>query len=195
MKNKASGILKQVISMVTNLVKAKTMGLKRKTNALRARIIIFSLLHKKILVSSITQKLHAFTESNPTTRLNNNEEEESDYYNYEEDQLDQSKAVVLHECNAMSHEHVPNYTQLEYYEDEDDKYPDLTHSLFDEEEIGGSVIEMVKNSKEDEGKEFVLEDEIDHVADLFIKKFHRQIKIQKQNSFKRYQEMLNRGIY
>lgn len=81
--------------------------------------------------------------------------------------------------------------------DQKDKYPDLRHSLFeddddDEYEMGrpGSVIELVKKSKEAQkggeiGEEFKLEDEIDEVADLFIKRFHHHMWIQKQNSFKR----------
>ncbi|KAL5733819.1 hypothetical protein ACOSP7_031680 [Xanthoceras sorbifolium] len=79
------------------------------------------------------------------------------------------------------------------------QYPDLTHSLFDEEEFkldddqGGSIIDIVRNSKE-EGEDFSLEEEIDHVADLFIKRFHKQIKLQKLESFKRFQEMLARSL-
>ncbi|KAL9458108.1 hypothetical protein AB3S75_007043 [Citrus x aurantiifolia] len=57
---------------------------------------------------------------------------------------------------------------------------------------GGSVIDLVKKSKP-EGEEFRLEDEIDHLADLFIQRFHRQILMQKQLSFKRYQDMLDRS--
>ena len=52
---------------------------------------------------------------------------------------------------------------------------------------------MVKNCKENEGQDFKLEDEIDHVADLFIKRFRRQILLQKFESFKRIQEMLGRS--
>ena len=81
-------------------------------------------------------------------------------------------------------------------EDEDDddgnnKYPDLTHTLFESEDldIGGSVIDMVKSSKEEAGQEFKIEDEIDHMADLFIKKFRRQILLQKQDSLNRNHEM------
>ncbi|KAI6686778.1 hypothetical protein NL676_032691 [Syzygium grande] len=64
-----------------------------------------------------------------------------------------------------------NFTADMTMHEADAKYPDLRHSLFDEEEddvdLGGSVIDLVKNAKE-EGDEFCLEDEVDHVADLFI---------------------------
>ncbi|EES06855.1 hypothetical protein BDA96_04G163300 [Sorghum bicolor] len=41
--------------------------------------------------------------------------------------------------------------------------------------------------------EFRLEDEIDRVADVFIRRFHEQMKLQKLESFKRFCEMLERG--
>nr|QEY02174.1 putative magnesium transporter NIPA8 [Oliveria decumbens] len=77
-----------------------------------------------------------------------------------------------------------------------DIYPDLRHSLFDEDEYEmgrpGSVIELVKKTKEaQDGEEFKLEDQIDEVADLFIQRFHRQMWIQKQNSFKRRSSTTN----
>ncbi|VFQ64953.1 unnamed protein product [Cuscuta campestris] len=87
-------------------------------------------------------------------------------------------------------------------EDEDGKYPDLRHSLFeegdddDDEQLGdpnGSAIEMVKSSKEEGGEKFNLEDEIDDVADLFIKKFYKRMRLQRLDSLKRFQEMLLRG--
>ncbi|KAF8689522.1 hypothetical protein HU200_041851 [Digitaria exilis] len=40
---------------------------------------------------------------------------------------------------------------------------------------------------------FRLEDEIDRVADVFIRRFHDQMKLQKLESFKRFCEMLERG--
>ncbi|CBI21241.3 hypothetical protein VitviT2T_022099 [Vitis vinifera] len=187
MKNKASSFLKQIISVITTVAKAKSLALKSKTSALKTRLLVFSLLrNKKVLMASISHKLHALVGQQEKT----------------ED--DQSKAIVVY--NAMANESLssPVCTELvqmeDYYgydeEEGDEKYPDLTHSLFDsgeEQEVGGSVIEMVKNSKE-QGENFVLEDEIDQVADLFIKRFHKQMRIQKQQSFKRYQEMLERSV-
>lgn len=57
--------------------------------------------------------------------------------------------------------------------EDDDVYPDSQHSS--EEVHPVSVIEMVKNAKEGQGKEFILEDDINKVADLFIQRFHNQI--------------------
>lgn len=54
---------------------------------------------------------------------------------------------------------------------EDDPDPDPDPEEFHQ----GSVIEMVKNAKEGQGEEFILENDINKVADLFIQRFHHQI--------------------
>ncbi|KAB5527521.1 hypothetical protein DKX38_021368 [Salix brachista] len=206
MKNKASVYLKRIMSVLASMVKAKTLALKSKTNALRTRLIIFSLLgNKKIMMSSLTQKLQSVM-----GKLDKDQEEA-----LELEYSDQNKAVVLYnQLNSMSplinptrtemmenvvaeddQDNIIGYGYEESGEDEE-KYPDLTHSLFESEDAdfedsGVSVIDMVKNSKQ-EGEAFSLEDEIDHVADLFIKRFHRQMWLQKQLSMKRSQEMLKR---
>ncbi|KAI9156842.1 hypothetical protein LWI28_012997 [Acer negundo] len=183
MKNKASAFLKQVICLVTSVAKAKSLAIKNKTNAAKARLIMFSLMkNKKVLMGSISNKIHNLLGHQTSHHVDNNVVE------------DQSKAIVHH--NAVEPHSSSSCTQYVY--DDDDKYPDLTHSLFDEEEFefddqGGSIIDIVRNSKE-EGENFSLEEEIDHVADLFIKRFHKQIKLQKLESFKRFQEMIARGL-
>ncbi|XP_011033698.1 PREDICTED: uncharacterized protein LOC105132099 [Populus euphratica] len=204
MKKKSGGFLKRIMSVLASMAKAKTLALKSKTNALRTRLIIFSLLgNKKIMMSSITEKLHSLMGQH------DKDQEEA----LELECLDQNKALVFHnDFNSMSPLLInPTHTELmenvaedgqdnivgHGYEEaggDEEKYPDLTHSLFDTEGVefedsGVSVIDMVKNSKQ-EGESFSLEDEIDHVADLFIKRFHHQMRLQKQLSMKRCQEML-----
>ncbi|KAK7286501.1 hypothetical protein RJT34_21528 [Clitoria ternatea] len=212
MKNRTSRLLKQIIANLSSMAKSKTMALKSKTNAIKARLIIFSLMkNKKFLMSSLSEKFHSM--------LGHHSHPKDDCLL--EDGSDHSRAIVLYNNNA----HLPNQgeTQLEeghdggyqsfykyedgdgdgdgygygygYGYDDDDKYPDLTHTLFDSEDLdrGGSVIDLVKNSKEEAGEEFKLEDEIDLAADLFILKFRRQMVLQKQESFKRKREMMEKG--
>ncbi|QCD97275.1 uncharacterized protein LOC114175863 [Vigna unguiculata] len=199
MKNRASGLLKQIISNLSSMAKSKTMALKSKTNAIRARLLIFSLMkNKKLLMSSLSDKFHAVWGHDSQSKDNDC---------LLEDGSDQSKAIVLYnnlrnpsETLAVEEQEQEGYEGC-YYNygiddgDDDDKYPDLTHTLFDSEDLdlGGSVIDLVKNSKEEEGKEFKLEDEIDFAADLFIMKFRRQMVLQKQESFKRKREMQKKG--
>ncbi|OAY76676.1 uncharacterized protein LOC109727884 [Ananas comosus] len=192
MKNKASTFLKQIVTLITAVVKARTMAVKNKTAALKTRLMILGFLrNKKVMMSTISHKIHALMSqdkvrlSGPTNENNN-------------------KAIVLR--NSSIDERKADYEELKFVdyieEDDDDDYdsPDLTHSLFDlddedEEDYGlvestGSVIELVRNSRQ----EFNLEDEIDHVADMFIRKIHKQMRLQKQDSLKSYQDMLDRSI-
>ena len=182
MRNKASTFLKQVITVIVTMGKAKTVTLKNKASAMKTRLLLFRLLqNKKILISAISRKIHALMghEISQSTK-------------------DNSKAIVV--CNAEKDEAPPSLTYIESaVSDEDNDYPDLRRSLFDEDDDDelangtGSVIDLVRNSRED-GSDFNLEDEIDHVADVFIKRFHKQMNMQRPESFKRYQEMLERGV-
>lgn len=196
MKNKASAFLKQVLCFLTSVAKSKSMAIKNKTSAAKARLIMFSLMKsKKVLVGSISKKIHGLL-GHPTDKDADNIHDG-----------DQSKAIVPYNAAAAvgalvtepQSSSICSQLLLQDTEDDDDKYPDLRHSLFDDEEFefedegNGSVIDMVRNSKE-EGEDFSLEEEIDHVADLFIKRFHRQMHLQKLASFKRFQEMLARGV-
>ncbi|KAF3430884.1 hypothetical protein FNV43_RR25614 [Rhamnella rubrinervis] len=197
MKNKASVLLKRVISALTSIAKAKSMAIKSKTSAVKARLIMFSLMkNKKVLLDSISQKVHSL--------LGQHDEESGD----------QNKAIILYnakayewQCGSSTEIHTQLMVDRSKNEDDDDdddddaKYPDLRHSLFEEDDYsmdddvqGGSVIDMVRNSKKEGGEDFSLENEIDHVADLFINRFHKQMRMQKLESFRRYQEMLQRSL-
>ncbi|PKU86211.1 uncharacterized protein LOC110112551 [Dendrobium catenatum] len=186
MKNKPSAFLKQIFSFLSTIVKAKTMAMKNKTSAIKTRLLIFNLLrNKNVLLSKINHKIHAIMGEN------------------------YSKAIVLY--NNAAEKMSANISKMEDVdlngdEDEEDDYPDLRNTfleLEDEDEEDeeddeivngtGSVIDLVRNSR-GYGNVFCLEDEIDHVADVFIKRFHREMRIQKQESFKRYREMLARGV-
>ncbi|CAK8542781.1 unnamed protein product [Lathyrus sativus] len=203
MKNKTAKLLKKIIAGLTLMAKSKTMALKSKANAVKARLIIFSLMkNKKFLMSSISDKFHSIWGSH------------SHHHSKEDCLIEQGvssddhhrRAMVVYNNNARTYEALQNPSELAQvvdeqdqedgcYEDDDDKYPDLTHSLFDSEELdfGGSVIDRVKNCKEEAGKEFKLEDDIDEVADLFIRRFRRNIILQKQDSLKRKREIAQNG--
>ncbi|KAG7975558.1 hypothetical protein I3843_06G105500 [Carya illinoinensis] len=203
MKNKSSLFLKQFISMFKSIAKAKSMAIKNKTSAFKARLIMFSLLKskQKLMLDSLSHKIH---------RLLGQHDGES-----QDEAGENSKAIVLYNialANESSHsssshtQYLMHKVEADYeeegdHDDGDDKYPDLRHSLFDDEDLdieeddqGGSIIDQVRNSKEEEGENFVLEDEIDNVADLFIRRFYKQIRLQKLQSFKRFQAMMERSL-
>ncbi|MQL91404.1 hypothetical protein Taro_024013 [Colocasia esculenta] len=217
MKTKASGFLKQVVSLVMSIVKAKSMAVKSKTSAVKTRLIIFGLLrNKKVLMNTISHKVHAILGHQDKQGRGSGAADDDD-----DNDVDNSKAIVLY--NAVPNEEtVPDrevaasaahgmmiesfngeeaVEEAEKEEEDDDGYPDLRHSLFDEEDEylqgddgTGSVVDLVKNIRGEEQGDFVLEDEIDHVADVFIRRFHRQMRMQKLESFKRFQEMMERSV-
>ncbi|KAL3329219.1 hypothetical protein AABB24_036358 [Solanum stoloniferum] len=195
--NSAIKFLKHVMSVLTTIAKSKSTAIKSKTEAIKAKLMVLSLLKSKKLslsglgTKAISHKIHS---------LLGHKDQDQDH----EDE--NSKAIVLYNhapevgedfLHYQHNEEILLLSNGENY-DYDDKYPDLTHSLFSEEDeyLGdpnASAIDMVRNFKEEEGEKFVLEDDIDNVADLFIKKFHRRMRLQKLESFKRYQEMLQRS--
>ncbi|TYH39325.1 hypothetical protein ES332_D12G172300v1 [Gossypium tomentosum] len=207
MKNKSTGLLKQIIAGLTTMAKAKTMALKSKTKAIKTRLVIFSLLqNRKFLMSSFSEKLNALMGHNAKISKELEDDDCGDQ---------QSQAIVLYNSNNAMW--LPSTAETKYDDQEEEeygdgdgdgdeaeaeageKYPDLTHSLFESGEMelgdpGSSVIDIVKNSKTDKGEEFRLEGEIDRVADLFIKRFHRQMRLQKQLSLKRRQEMMETSL-
>lgn len=196
MKNKASLVVKNMIAVLSSIVKSKIMAVKSKAEAVRIRLFVFSLLKsKKFSLGSISNKIQALLDKK-------GDQEVDTAFNVEDD----SKAIVLYNAgggagssDSQLDYHTSQYPllQLGYYNyDDDDKYPDLTHSLFNEQDDiddqGASVIDMAKNSKEQDGRDFNLEDEIDNVADLFIRRFKKHMRLEKLESFKRYQAMLGR---
>lgn len=197
MKSRVSRIVKQIIAALGSIAKAKGMALKSKTTALKTRIVIFSLLRdKKIMMSSVSHKLQALMGHHDHQKKHSDHGEQQ--LVDDDDDGDQSNSLVVYSIKANPTNGQGHVGYLEYEDEDENKYPDLTHSLFEledteieeEEDPRASVIDIVKNSKEEAGEEFKLEDEIDHVADLFIKRFHRQMLFQKQQSLKRYRDML-----
>ncbi|KAI3473531.1 hypothetical protein Pfo_031375 [Paulownia fortunei] len=218
MKGKGARLVKQIISMVSCVTRAKCMAMRTKTDAMKARIMVTALTvlskKKKFSMGAISAKINdaldgifnqhskdggsGTDEVSKAIVLYNNKEAGAGTIttcckiSNDDDEAETSNCGGGLSCGGGNHEF------------DDDKYPDLRHSLFDEEEeeelaellddpnSSVSAIDLVKNSKEN-GESFNLEDEIDQVADLFITKFHKRMRLQKLLSFKRYQQMLERS--
>ncbi|QCD94177.1 nonsense-mediated mRNA decay protein 2-like [Vigna unguiculata] len=214
MKNRASVILK-LIAAVRAMAKSKALALKSRTNAMKARLVIFSLvMNKRYVMSTISDKFQSLlghhhhhsrvkevqdvvdSVENKCTVVVDDSAHISEVVS---DVVPGETIVVVEDKNDYDYDdgecECYNDDDDDEYEDEDDddgnKYPDLTHTMFESEDldIGGSVIDMVKSSKEEAGQEFKMEDEIDHMAEIFIRKFRRQILLQKQDSLNRNHEM------
>ncbi|KAL5216855.1 hypothetical protein ABZP36_008256 [Zizania latifolia] len=193
MKSKASTFLKQMLSTIVAVVKAKSTAVRAKTSAMKTRLLIFGVLrNRKLLVSAINHKIHAIMGQDSGRDQDNG----AITSNGEED--GGKKAIVLYSAPSFLTDRGDDH----YASGEEDSDDYLTHSLFQEEDedkddelvnAPGSVIDLVRDAKEGDGGEFRLEDEIDHVADVFIRRIHKQLKLQKLESFKRLCEMLERS--
>ena len=208
MKTKASSFFKQMVSAIVAAVKAKSTAVRVKTSALKTRLLIFGILrNKKLLMAAINHKIHAIM----------GQQGEEQAAGKQDLLVDgdgggggENKAIVLYSAPSYSFSaelgaHEVEAAARPQEEEDGDDY--LTHSLFaeeDEEEdelvsAPGSVIDVMRDARDREreaaggGAEFRLEEEIDHVADVFIRRIHRQLKLQKLDSFKRFCEMLERG--
>lgn len=179
MKTKVSLVLKHVLSLLSSIAKSKSASIKNKTSAAKSRILMFSFMQQKL----ISNKIHNL--------LNHKNTDTDD----DDDDEDQSKAIVLYNNKAasvvMSGECADSTSYVMEKNDSNNGIWDFLDEAADPDK---SVIDLVKDSKEGAPEDFKLEDEIDEVADLFIKRFHKQIRLQKLESFKRFQDMLERGL-
>lgn len=69
---------------------------------------------------------------------------------------------------------------------EDDNYDDFMHSFFDDHD---EEEEDEDDDSKGNGSEISLEDDVDHAADVFIRRFHRQMRLEKKESLKVSREM------
>ncbi|XP_042035019.1 uncharacterized protein LOC121781338 [Salvia splendens] len=132
MKEKSSR-LKQLISMASCMTKAKCIAVRSKTDAMRALLMLTSL--------TLLSKKKSFSIATITTKINHIFHHHHHESGDEIDDNDPSKEIVLYSsksaascCKDISGR---CETIREFYgvgDDDDDKYPDLRHSLFEEEE-------------------------------------------------------------
>uniref|UniRef100_A0ACD5UWM1 Uncharacterized protein n=1 Tax=Avena sativa TaxID=4498 RepID=A0ACD5UWM1_AVESA len=205
MKSKASMFLKQMLSTIVAVVKAKSTAVRAKTSTLKTRLLVLGILrNRKLLVSAINHRIHAIMGQQ---QHDDNSRDHQHHHNHgsasqeQQDDDGSKKSIVLYTAPSYVTERDVEDAEQEDDGSDDDEY--LTHSLFREEEddddelvnAPGSVIDVVRDAKEKEcggGAEFRLEDEIDHVADVFIRRIHKNLKLQKLESFKRFCEMMER---
>jgi Cotton fibre expressed protein len=197
MKHKASKFFKNLFLVVVTLVKTKSIATKTKPAGLKTRLLLLGLVNnKKVLMTTISHKMHALLsherdQQNSSTRTHN----DTSFKAYEGAMV--PRRTLMDKVGTHDY-----FEDMDFgcFEEGDDEHPDLSHSLFnlDEEEDEGSELEvalssvtdMVKSSSTDPSS-FNLEDEIDLVADVFIRKVLKQRRLEKQDSFDKSQENNN----
>lgn len=208
---KATRYLKQLFSAVVAVVKSTAASTKG--SSLRTRLIVLSIMrNKKLLLSAIQTKIHAIMGGGaggsghaipPATTSHGGAgsggagehllhgggggggRKAAVLQNLPSFVVEQeSRAVVLSSLPSFAMERAAGGGEEEA-EHDGEKHAATGGAP-------GSGMEVVCGAAAEEG-EFRLEDEIDRVADVFIRRFHDQMKLQKLESFKRFCEMLERG--
>ena len=191
---KATRYLKQLFAAVVVAVKSTAVGTR--ASSLRTRLIVLGIMrNKKLLLSAIQSKIHAIMggasssgqggygnavathgggEDGTTTEGGRKAAVQQSLPSFVVEQ--ESRAVVLSSLPSFALERDGGAEEVVEYND----------GNCEKQAIAAAAASAAEG-------EFRLEDEIDRVADVFIRRFHDQMKLQKLESFKRFCEMLERG--
>ncbi|KAG8070753.1 hypothetical protein GUJ93_ZPchr0006g45960 [Zizania palustris] len=211
---KASRFLKDLFSAIVAAVKARSTAVRAKASAARTRLIVFGILrNKKLLLSAINRKIHAIVSGGGGSRGDYGVEAVTSHRGGGGEGESRSAGNGIHLLLGGGRNKAAVLQSLpSFVVEQEARAVVLLSSLpsfamdregghggeeCDEEDLTSgkqpSVIELARGAAEGVGAEFRLEDEIDHVADAFIRRFHDQMKLQKLESFKRLCEMLDRN--
>jgi hypothetical protein len=213
---KTSKYLKQLFSAIVAAVKARSMAVGTKAGSLRTRLVVLSIMrNKKLLLSAIQSKIHAImggggssshgAYSNAAMKTHHGGAGEHGHGDGQQQHYLGRKAAVLQSLPSFVVDQearaVVLLSSLPRFALEREGAEEAEHNNDNGEmqlvvdaaaALPDSAVELGRSAAEG-GTEFRLEDEIDRVADVFIRRFHDQMKLQKLESFKRFCEMLERG--
>ncbi|CAD6244334.1 unnamed protein product [Miscanthus lutarioriparius] len=216
---KASRYLKQLFSAIVAAVKARSTAVGTKASSLQTRLLVLGIMrNKKLLLSVIQSKIHAIMgggggsghhhqQGSSSYGLNNG----NGNGNGEAERLflassGARKAALLQSLPSFAVEQearavvlLSSLPSFALERERDTAGANEDKDVVEAAAAGEKHLATVNDAavaapagSAPEG-EFRLEDEIDRVADVFIRRFHEQMKLQKLESFKRFCEMLERG--
>ncbi|KAG2651109.1 uncharacterized protein LOC120655803 [Panicum virgatum] len=205
---KATRYLKQLFAAVVAAVKSTAVGTR--ASSLRTRLIVLGIMrNKKLLLSAIQSKIHAIMGGASSSGQGGYGNAVATHGGGEDGTTTEGagrggagghlllgggrKAAVLQslpsfvveqESRAVVLSSLPSFAlERDGGAEEVVEYND---GNCEKQAIAAAAASAAEG-------EFRLEDEIDRVADVFIRRFHDQMKLQKLESFKRFCEMLERG--
>ncbi|CAN6244419.1 unnamed protein product [Urochloa humidicola] len=201
---KATRYLKQLFSAIVTAVKSTAVGTR--ASSLRTRLIVLGIMrNKKLLLSAIQSKIHAIMGGGGTSGSNGANAVATGHGSSEGATAGEHLFLAGGRKAAAVLQSLPSFAV------EQENRAIVLSSLpsFALERDGGGeeaaeygdgnggekqlAIAAAAAPPGSEGEEFRLEDEIDRVADVFIRRFHDRMKLQKLESFKKFCEMLERG--
>ncbi|CAL5063454.1 unnamed protein product [Urochloa decumbens] len=172
-----------------NLVKKAVTSFKSKAEALRTKLIILASLRRRMAMAcSASRQIHALVASGGGREKQGMLEHGS-------------KALALHKAAATTSKEPAGIFEVAMYEECYHGYPEWTNSLFDDDNCYNdeddvqdeeeqeydldvdtfvdkpSVIEIIRSSREAEGLEFNMEDDIDEACDMFIRRCRSRMNL------------------
>ncbi|KAG8048114.1 hypothetical protein GUJ93_ZPchr0008g13319 [Zizania palustris] len=173
------------IRKVAEFLKKAVGALRGKAGELRARLLfVASLRRRTAMVGVISQRLRAL--------MPEKDGRGKAVAAAEDDEVGEQLALAgLRHDDDVGHSELAGLFQEVV--DDDDGCPDWTHSLFDDDndddngdeelEDEPSVIDVIRRRREGDGEEFNIEEEIDHAADMFIRRVRRHRMSTNRRSF------------
>uniref|UniRef100_A0A453RNT9 Uncharacterized protein n=1 Tax=Aegilops tauschii subsp. strangulata TaxID=200361 RepID=A0A453RNT9_AEGTS len=163
---------KTKISKAADFLRKAVRALRGRADVLRARLLFLaSLRHRTAMVGTVSRHLRALMPGRQRDPVHDHRKA-----------LASSTMAAEEDGQAAMHGvDVPGLSELlqEVVGDDDDGhcgYPDWTHSLFDDDDEDRlpddepSVMDVIRRCREGDGMEFNIEEEIDHAADMFIRR-------------------------
>ncbi|CAN1200184.1 hypothetical protein LINPERPRIM_LOCUS44196 [Linum perenne] len=191
---RGSAFFKHIISSL--LVKAKSaIGVGNKTSAVLKAQASLVLGRKKKVVASVCDKINTLVLLIGAKTIDDHS-------------IPKNQHLSTHPCCCCTNTciddedelpEINNHDEMSTEEDEEQQCLYVSHHLFltsssldvEEDEDDDHHHQMVDNYNNIEEER---NDDIDEVANMFIKRFHKQMRLQKLESFKRYQQMLQRSL-
>lgn len=190
---KATKYLKHLFSAIVAAVKARSTAVGTKASSLQMRLIVLGIMrNKKLLLSAIQKKIHAIIgagngSGNAVASHGSGNRMAAVLQSLPSFAVEQETRALVLLSSLPSFVLERDAAGAGANEDKQDVV---------EATAGDKHVAVVDDDATAQAKaegDFLLEDQIDHVADVFIRRFHEQMRLQKLESFKRFCEMLERG--
>ncbi|XP_052164444.1 uncharacterized protein LOC127781521 [Oryza glaberrima] len=160
---------------VAEFLRKAVVALRGKASVLRARLLFLASLRRRTaVVGAISHHLRALMPGNaPPPAAAAPDGGRLPAAEDDDEQMTLDDVAGLSELATLFQE-----------VDDDDgaRYPDWTHSMFDDDDDGEgggeeavSVMEVIRRRREGDGEEFDMEEEIDHAADMFIRRVRHRM--------------------
>lgn len=168
-------VVRQVWSVMSSVLKEKSNTVKGKVaHTMKTKISVLGLIKNKKIFGAISHKMNSLFGLEENEGLYSSDSNRSLTKYYASTPVDEMPCEALQQCEQ----------ELEH----------LSHAILESESPSENPTDSVSAIESTRMSTCSVEDEIDILAEDFIRRFRSQMLLQKQNSFQRYREMLDRSV-